>query len=184
MNKFKQGDGVYIIHENKHYEYAEFHRYGEGSNNCIVMVNGAIRILDEDSLIKLFDKENLEEQILIAKLMGYKEASLEEKLKWVGIDSEERLNRMNPMYIPILTKEGEEPICILFLKYDSDYNMIMKAVEKVNEHDWVTIYADSCKIHALNPGEFEEIHVELEGQPMINSIFKALVEYAKVKKFK
>lgn len=122
----------------------------------------------------------IESQILLAKLMGYRTATLEERIKWIGGD-EERMLRMNPNYVPILMKgEFDEPLFADSMSYDTNYNWIMEVVEEVNKRDWVTIYADSCKIHALNNDEFETIEVTNEGQPMIKSIFEALVQYAKL----
>lgn len=63
-------------------------------------------------------------------------------------------------------------------RYHSDWNWIMPVVEKINTRDWVTIYNDECKIHALIHGEFETIDIIKEGQPLIKSVFEAVVKYA------
>ena len=53
----------------------------------------------------------------------------------------------------------------------------MPVVEKINKRDWVTIYGDQCKIHSLVVGEFEDINIINEGQPMINSVYEAVLKY-------
>lgn len=62
--------------------------------------------------------------------------------------------------------------------YNEDWSELMQVVEKINKRDWVTIYNDECKIHALVNGEFETIDIINEGQPLIKSVFEAVVKYA------
>ena len=65
------------------------------------------------------------------------------------------------------------------IPYHKDWNMLMSVVEKINNRDWVTIYRDECKIHALIVGEFDDIVVVKEGEPTINSVYEAVVKYIK-----
>ena len=62
--------------------------------------------------------------------------------------------------------------------FDKSWDWIMPVVEKINKRDWVTIYNDECKIHALVSGEFETIDIINEEQPLIKSVFEAVVKYA------
>ena len=61
-----------------------------------------------------------------------------------------------------------------------EWDELMPVVEKINKRDWVTIYSDQCKIHSLNVGEFEDINIINEGQPMIKSVYEAVLEYVKL----
>ena len=70
----------------------------------------------------------------VALMLGWKEATLEYKLKWCNVKTEERLNRINPEYVPILTKENEEPLFESFLKWDSDWNWLMQAIQFLHKH--------------------------------------------------
>lgn len=62
-------------------------------------------------------------------------------------------------------------------KYNEDWNALMPVVEKINKRDWVTIYNDECKIHSLVVGEFEDIDVINEGEPLIKSVYEAVFKY-------
>jgi hypothetical protein len=70
----------------------------------------------------------------IAFMFGWKEATLEYKLKWCVVPTEERLNRINPEYVPILTKENEEPLFESFLSWHSDWNRLMEAIQFLQKH--------------------------------------------------
>jgi hypothetical protein len=61
-----------------------------------------------------------------------------------------------------------------------EWNDLMPVVEKINKRDWVTIYSDQCKIHSLVVGEFEDINIINEGQPMINSVYEAVLKYVEL----
>ncbi|TDD75634.1 hypothetical protein [Flavobacterium caseinilyticum] len=61
-----------------------------------------------------------------------------------------------------------------------EWNELMPVVEKINKRDWVTIYNDQCKIHSLIVGEFEDINIINEGQPMIKSVYEAVLEYVEL----
>jgi hypothetical protein len=68
----------------------------------------------------------------IALMLGWKEATLEYKLKWSGVKTEERLNRLDKDFVPILMKENEEPLWEDSLRWHSDWNWLMEAVEFIN----------------------------------------------------
>ena len=121
----------------------------------------------------------LKYNILIAKLMGYEEASLEYKMRWLGVDTEERVNRIKPQYIPIMVNgSDDEPLFVDTFYYPTDWSCLMPVVEEINKRDWVTIYNDSCKIHSLVVNEFETIEVINEGEPLIKSVFEAVGRYS------
>jgi len=61
--------------------------------------------------------------------------------------------------------------------YSNDWNSLISVVEKINERDWVTIYSDECKIHSITIGEFETINIINEGEPLIKSVFEAVLKY-------
>jgi hypothetical protein len=63
------------------------------------------------------------------------------------------------------------------LPYYNEWNDLMPVVEKINKRDWVTIFADSCRIHSLTVGEFDTIEIASEGEPLIKVVFKAVHKY-------
>jgi len=65
----------------------------------------------------------------IALMLGWKETTLEYKLKWRGVPTEERLKRLNQDYVPILMKENEDPLFNSSLRWHSNWNWLMEAVE-------------------------------------------------------
>ena len=71
-----------------------------------------------------------------------------------------------------LTERG-----FFLLKYNVEWGWIMPVVEKINKRDYVTIYFDECRIHSLVVGEFETIDIINEGQPLIKSVYEAVVKY-------
>ena len=75
-----------------------------------------------------------ERNIEIAKMLGWKMATLEYKLKWCGVPTEERLNKLDPQYVPILMKENEEPLWNDTLSWDSNWNWLMDAVKFLTVH--------------------------------------------------
>jgi hypothetical protein len=82
----------------------------------------------------MIQEEIQERNKQIALMLGWKEATLEYKLKWCNVKTEERLNRIKPKYIPILMKENEEPLFESFLKWDSDWNWLMMAIRFLHKH--------------------------------------------------
>jgi hypothetical protein len=66
--------------------------------------------------------------------------------------------------------------------YKNSWDDLMPVVEKINECDWVTIYSDECKIHSSQINKFEDIIVTKEGEPLINSVYCAVLEYIKMLK--
>ena len=63
------------------------------------------------------------------------------------------------------------------LLFSSDWNWLMYVVEFINKRDWVTIYRDECKIHALVIGQFEEITV-IDEEYLINAVYLACGKYS------
>jgi hypothetical protein len=70
----------------------------------------------------------------IAFMFGWKEATLEYKLKWCNVKTEERLNRINPEYVPVLMKKNEEPFWKSSLEWHSDWNWLMEAIQFLQNH--------------------------------------------------
>jgi hypothetical protein len=70
----------------------------------------------------------------VALMLGWKEATLEYKLKWCVVPTEERLIRINPEYVPVLMKEKEEPLFESFLSWHSDWNWLMEAIQFLHNH--------------------------------------------------
>lgn len=82
------------------------------------------------------NKEILEGNKLIAEFMGWQEPSLEYKIKWCGVKTEERLKKINEEYIPYLIKEkNSEPLFKDSLRYHSSWDWLMPVVEKIAELD-------------------------------------------------
>jgi len=76
----------------------------------------------------------LQDNILIHKFMGWKDASLEYKIKWVNCHTEERLNRLDPQYIPDFVNENStEPMFKDWLDYDSNWSTLMPVRDKLIE---------------------------------------------------
>lgn len=63
----------------------------------------------------------------IALMLGWKEATLEYKLKWCSVPTEERLNRLKQEYVPILMKENQDPLWNSSLLWHSDWNWLMES---------------------------------------------------------
>jgi hypothetical protein len=71
----------------------------------------------------------------IALMLGWKEATLEYKLRWCAVPTEERLNILDQDHVPILMKENKDPLWSSSLLWDSDWNWLMEAVEFIKECD-------------------------------------------------
>lgn len=120
-------------------------------------------ILSDGNIIKLNNMEdkliNLNKNLNISRYMG---------LNPISIDGNNNhyfyYSREDNCYVPIPS-------------YDSDWSALMSVVIRINERDWVTIYANECKIHSLNVNEFEEIVVIDSGEGLINTVYCAVLEY-------
>lgn len=64
------------------------------------------------------------------------------------------------------------------LVFHSDWNWLMKVVEKINKRNYVTIMFDECRIHAMHVNEFETIDIVREETELILIVFEACYEYA------
>jgi hypothetical protein len=86
--------------------------------------------------MKLMETTEIQERNKqIALMLGWKEATLEYKLKWSGVKTKERLNRLDKDFVPILMKENEEPLWEDSLRWHSDWNWLMEAVEFIENLD-------------------------------------------------
>jgi hypothetical protein len=106
----------------------------------------------------------LMDNILIAVFMGIK-----------PIKGFNELNAYYYYYNNSKTKDFEA-----IPNYKNSWDDLMSVVEKINERDWVTIYSDECKIHSLQVNEFEDIIVTREGEPLIKSVYEAVLKYVKI----
>ena len=70
----------------------------------------------------------------IALMRGWKEATLKYKIKWCGVKTEDRLNRLDKDFVPILMKENEEPLWEDSLRWHSDWNWLMESVEFIKKN--------------------------------------------------
>jgi hypothetical protein len=73
-------------------------------------------------------KEIQERNEQIALLLGYKKPSLEYKLKWTNVSTEERLNKLDSENIPIFIEDGKEPLFKDNLVWHCDWNWLMNVV--------------------------------------------------------
>jgi hypothetical protein len=126
-------------------------------------------------------------QILL--MMGYHEATLEEKLKWCGIPTEERLNRINQSDVPAFFNEKEEPLFIESICCDSDWRWLMKAVEIIRLKKYsYDMYCPSYITDTDSDSEFEcnlwdGINSEICGRSkssLKEAIFMVVSDFAKL----
>lgn len=82
----------------------------------------------------MIQQEIQERNKQIALMLGWEEATLEYKLKWCAVPTEERLNKLDPQYIPILMKENKAPLWQDSLMWNKDWNWLMEAVDFVKKN--------------------------------------------------
>jgi hypothetical protein len=82
--------------------------------------------------------------------------------------------------VKIQTRDGMYLFYGEELKFHRSWDWLMPVVEKINKRDYVTMYYDECRIHALKIGEFEEIKVIREGEPLIDAVYEAVVKYIEI----
>lgn len=66
------------------------------------------------------------------------------------------------------------------VRFHKDWNEIMVIINQINKRDYVTIWNDECRIHALNINEFEEVSFTSEDKPLIEVVWSAVVQYIKI----
>lgn len=120
---------------------------------------------------------------LIAKFLGYQ--ILNKKYQYRNFNSSDESYFEDGEGEIVCDKDGKEfslfvdsdPIDDLDdIPFDSDWNLLMEAVTKINERDWVTLYSDECKIHSLRVGEFQPIKV-IKEESLFNAVYEAVVKY-------
>jgi hypothetical protein len=125
----------------------------------------------------------------IALMLGWEDATLEYKLKWCGVPTEERLDRLNKDYIPFLTKKDKsEPLFNDGLRCDSDWNQLMESVEFIeNLKMQVSIIDNECAIIDIEKAEKEENPFMIEpvtkcynGETKKEAVFIAISDFAKL----
>lgn len=119
----------------------------------------------------------------IALMLGWKEATLEYKLKWCSVPTEERLNEINPKYVPILMKENEEPLWESSLKWHSNWNWLIEAVQFINKtHNQGNPHRDLLYTikYLLNGGWWGERLVPMRNLSDIEPLFLAVSDFAKL----
>ncbi|MFW5847492.1 MAG: hypothetical protein ACOCVF_01045 [bacterium] len=101
--------------------------------------------------------------------------------KYIGVDID---------YSPLVYKDSKSRLRHLIdnrpkedgLLFDSNWEWLMGVVEIINERDWVTIYGDSCKIHSLEPHEFQPIISEgdMVNTELIHVVFDCVSRYCRM----
>jgi hypothetical protein len=95
---------------------------------------------------KLKKEEIIERNKQIALMLGFKEATLEYKLKWCSVPTEERLNRLNQANVPILVDKKDGPVWEDSLNWHLDWNLLHEAINFLQQHFddkemvWTTIH--------------------------------------------
>jgi hypothetical protein len=125
----------------------------------------------------MINKETQDRNKQIALMLGWKEATLEYKLKWCAVPTEERLNRLDQDYVPILMKENKDPLWSSSLLWHSDWNWLMEAVEFIESKGYeIGIFANRVEIITT----IEENRVyETGGKTKKEAVFIAVSDFAK-----
>lgn len=118
----------------------------------------------------------------IARFMGYRDMTTEEKIKWLNCHTEERLNKTRLEHIPMLTKGYGEPLFIDSIDYSKDWNYLMGVIEKIeNIEEHVSyISSNNCIITTINFNPDEGTHFMCESHHPTDKI---LAVYESVIKF-
>jgi hypothetical protein len=112
----------------------------------------------------------------IAMMLGWKEATLEYKLRWCAVPTEERLNRLDQDHVPILMKENKDPLWSSSLLWHSDWNWLMEAVEfieKVYNNQPIYFGHNNCVI-------FSPKTIKSKGKDKKEAVFIAVSDFAKL----
>jgi len=119
-----------------------------------------------------------ERNINIAYMLGWKEATLEYKLRWLGIPKE-RLERANPSHIPILIREDKEPLFTDSLCWDTNWNWLMEAVEFIEKKGYtISITEKFVNIMFVEENIGKSISSRY-GYTKIEAVFLAVSDFAK-----
>jgi hypothetical protein len=140
----------------------------------------------------MLQEEILERNKEIALMLGWKEATLEYKMKWCAVPTEDRLNRLNQLYVPFLMKENNEPLFEDTVYWSKSWNSIMDAVEFINNlkikqqtfyvsitrsNVWVYQYKNETNIC---PASASGVLPENEFKPLKETLFLAVSDFAKL----
>jgi hypothetical protein len=112
----------------------------------------------------------------IAVMLGWNEATLEYKLRWCAVPTEERLNRLDQDDVPILMKENKDPLWSSSLLWHSDWNWLMEAVEfieKVYNNQPIYFGHKNCVI-------FSPKTIKSKGKDKKEAVFIAVSDFAKL----
>jgi hypothetical protein len=82
----------------------------------------------------MLQEEILERNKEIALMLGWKEATLEYKMKWCAVPTEDRLIRLNQLYVPFLMKENNEPLFEDTMYWSESWNSLMDAVGFIKQN--------------------------------------------------
>jgi len=129
-----------------------------------------------------------------AEFLGWKETSVQFKMDWICVKTEQQLNRIDSSLVPILEKDGN----VLFDDFDSmnffdDWKWIMEVVEAIEKiyddfHGYFGVYinSNSCTIQGTNlrtdpdnyhPAYFSEHIGEDKKEAVIQAINESLIWY-------
>lgn len=133
--------------------------------------------------------EIVERNKQIALMLGWKEATLEYKLKWCSVPTEERLNKLEQSYVPILMNEKGEALFEDTLDWHSDWNALMGALTYITKLGWNWELIDfkgsvdedncfSCSIFNLEP--YKPLNkIEHSSSEPIKAVFLVVSDFAK-----
>jgi hypothetical protein len=123
----------------------------------------------------------------IALMLGWKEATLEYKLKWCNVPTEEGLKRISQDFsVPILMKEKTYPLFNSSLRWLIDWNWLMEAVDFIEKLGFNT---DSYSpVQGLVEDNFYEFNIwnkinpEIQGRGNTNkeAVFIAVSDFAHI----
>lgn len=109
--------------------------------------------------MKTIDKK-LKNDINIALFMGYEKCSIEYQMKWTSADTKERLERLDHSYIPLVCKEGSEPLFDTSFDYDTNWSHLMPVVKKITD------IAKECNFFAKTKAR--EFYLAIGHQGLLN----------------
>lgn len=118
----------------------------------------------------------------IAKMLGWVETTLQDKMDWLGCRTEERLNNIDKKYIPILKFINDSKLDNVIFPdfpvndYSKDWYYLMNAVEFIEKQNTqITIKNNNCKIEYLIGRYIETIAPNKK-----QAVFIAVSQFAKM----
>jgi len=117
---------------------------------------------------------------LIAEFEGWKEPSLEYKLKWCGVPNEEKLNKLNKEYIPYLVhSEKSEPFFIDSLQYEMSWDWLIPIIDKIRNTPKVIAFEISFSLGVIVKTYYNDKWHFYESNDIIEAPYVAIIDYIK-----